>query len=89
MLTQQDKELIFRKGISEAQIESQLESFKKGFPFLTLYAPATTGNGILALNKNEIEKYLGIWDEYLKKNRKIVPASGAASRMFKALFEFL
>ncbi|MCP9611098.1 DUF4301 family protein [Coprobacter tertius] len=92
MLTQQDKEVIFRKGISEAQIESQLESFKKGFPFLTLYAPATTGNGILALNKNEIEKYLGIWDEYLKKNRKIVkfvPASGAASRMFKALFEFL
>ena len=90
--TQADRDLLMQKGISESQIEEQLSCFKTGFPFLKLKSPASIGNGILSLNEKESEHYLEIWEKYLSRNPvivKFVPASGAASRMFKNLFEFL
>ena len=90
--TQEDRDLLMQKGISESQIEEQLSCFKTGFPFLKLKSPASIGNGILSLNEKESEHYLEIWEKYLSENPvivKFVPASGAASRMFKNLFEFL
>ena len=90
--TQEDRDLLMQKGISESQIEEQLSCFKTGFPFLKLKSPASIGNGILSLNEKESEHYLEIWEKYLSGNPvivKFVPASGAASRMFKNLFEFL
>lgn len=93
MLTHEDKELLASKGISEAQIAEQLECFKKGFPFLKLAAAASVDNGgILIPEKEEQDAYLNAWDTYKQGDKKIVkfvPASGAASRMFKKLFEFL
>ena len=93
MLTHEDKELLASKGISEAQIAEQLECFKKGFPFLKLATAASVDNGgILIPEKEEQDAYLNAWDTYKQGDKKIVkfvPASGAASRMFKNLFEFL
>ncbi|MCH5327870.1 MAG: DUF4301 family protein [Coprobacter sp.] len=92
MLTPQDRELLKEKGISESQIETQLACFKSGFPYLRLHDAASAGNGILSVGKEDVQKYVSIWDNYLKENHtivKFVPASGAASRMFKNLFEFI
>jgi hypothetical protein len=92
MLTQEDKELLAAKGITEAQIADQLASFEKGFPYLKLEAAASIGHGILAPTDEERAAYLNAWDAYKQSDRRIVkfvPASGAASRMFKNLFEFL
>lgn len=93
MLTQQDKELLVEKGITEAQIEDQLACFRTGFPFLKLDAAASVGNGVLLPSESEQQTYLTAWTDYKaagnKKILKFVPASGAASRMFKNLFEFL
>ena len=92
MITPQDKELLAQKGISEEQIADQLASFEKGFPFLKLYAAASLENGILAPEAEAQEKYLDAWTAYTQTDKtvvKFVPASGAASRMFKNLFEFL
>ncbi len=89
MLTPQDKEQLSKKGISEAQINEQLKCFETGFPYLKLEAAASIGQGIIAPNEAE---YLAAWEEYRKGEStivKFVPASGAASRMFKNLFEFL
>ena len=89
MLTPQDKDQLAKKGISEAQIADQLASFEKGFPYLKLEAAASIGKGIIAPKQDE---YLNAWEEYKKGEAtivKFVPASGAASRMFKNLFEFL
>ena len=89
MLTPQDKDQLAKKGISEAQIADQLASFEKGFPYLKLEAAASIGKGIIAPQQDE---YLSAWEEYKKGDAtivKFVPASGAASRMFKNLFEFL
>ena len=92
MITPQDKELLERKGISEKQIADQLACFKNGFPYLQLSAAASVGNGILQPNKDEQKCYLDAWESYMQGDKKVVkfvPASGAASRMFKNMFAFL
>lgn len=92
MLTQQDKDLLAKKGISEAQIEEQLACFENGFPFLKLDGAASVEKGIVVADENQQKVYLEAWDAYKMGDKKIVkfvPASGAASRMFKNLFEFL
>jgi hypothetical protein len=92
MITPQDQEQLKAKGISEAQIAAQLSCFEKGFPFLKLSAAASIEKGILKPDTNEEDRLLAVWDNYRKEDKKVVkfvPASGAASRMFKNLFEFL
>jgi hypothetical protein len=59
---------------------------------LDIVSAASVKNGILALSKSEREQYIAAWQEYCQQNHKVlkfVPASGAASRMFKNLFEYL
>ena len=92
MITPQDKELLENKGISEEQIAEQLACFEKGFPYLKLSAAASVEKGIMAPDTDEQKKYLDAWEAYTQTDKvvvKFVPASGAASRMFKNLFEFL
>ena len=90
--TAQDLEQLAARGISVEKAEAQLECFRKGFPELDIVAPASTKKGILAPKRAEQEAYIAAWQEYLKEGHKIlkfVPASGAASRMFKNLFQYL
>ena len=93
MLTHEDKELLAKKGILEEKIAEQLACFEKGFPFLKLSAAASVENGgIMRADEKGCEQYLAAWDAYKAGDKKIVkfvPASGAASRMFKNMFEFL
>ena len=88
----QDLEQLQARGISVEKAEAQLECFKNGFPELDIVAPASTKQGILAPKRAEQEEYIAAWEQYLKEGHKIlkfVPASGAASRMFKNLFQYL
>lgn len=93
MLTQEDKNLLAKKGISEQQIAEQLACFEKGFPYLKLFAAASVENrGIMLIGEDAQKTYLAAWDSYKESDKKVVkfvPASGAASRMFKNMFEFL
>lgn len=92
MFTSADLLQIKSKGISEEQINAQMSDFKKGFPFLKLQAAASVGRGILSPNDEERNKFIELWNEYKKNGHKVVkfvPASGAASRMFKNMFEFV
>ena len=92
MLTQQDLKQLAQKGISEQQIETQLGQFKTGFPFLKLEAAAAIGHGIVAPDATAGRKYVETWQQYKAAGRKVVkfvPASGAASRMFKDMFAFV
>ncbi len=92
-LSKDDIELLKAKGVSEEKVAEQLERFAKGFPFLKLQAAAGIEKGIMAVSEADTEKYLCAWDAYTNdeshKVVKFVPASGAASRMFKDLFAFL
>lgn len=92
MITPQDKAQLEAKGISEAQIEQQLKDFQTGFPFLRLAGAAAIGNGILAFAEADQKILVQAWENYKEEGHhitKFVPASGAASRMFKDMFEFL
>src|SRR5574344_168727 len=92
MLLKEDVKQIAQKGISEEQIETQLKQFKTGFPVLKLEAAASIGHGILSMGDADRKQYIDIWNNYKAAGHKIVkfvPASGAASRMFKNMFAFL
>ena len=92
MLSTEDLKQISGKGITEEQVKNQLEDFKKGFPFLKIDAAASVGNGVVAPADDMRKQYIEAWNNYKAEGRKIVkfvPASGAASRMFKDMFGFL
>lgn len=92
MFTETDKKKFAEHGISEAIALSQLERFASGFPYLEIKESATVGHGIKALSPEEEQTAINRWKKYLEDGgevTKFVPASGAASRMFKSLFEFV
>ncbi|NDW09129.1 DUF4301 family protein [Dysgonomonas sp. 520] len=92
MFTEQDLILLNKKGILPEDIENQIAYFKQGFPYLKLHGAASIEKGIKLMTEKEQDIYMQTWDYYRSKGKKIikfVPASGAASRMFKNLFEFL
>lgn len=89
--TTNDLQQLAQRGISVEQVEQQLRSFQTGFPALDIVSAATLGNGILCPTEEDAKEYQSVWENYLKENHtilKFVPASGAASRMFKDLFAF-
>ncbi len=90
-LNENDKQLLLQKGINEKQIVTQVNQFKKGFPYIQLEAPATPEHGILVLDNAKLNELIDFFEENKADYSilKFVPASGAASRMFKHLFEFV
>lgn len=92
MLNQEDLKLLEEKGITPEMLEKQICRFKSGFPYLKVKSVATVGNGILRLSETDANHYIDLWNNRLAEGCKVVkfvPASGAASRMFKNLFEFV
>ena len=90
MFTKEDINQIEQRGSSVISVEQQVERFKKGFPWMKIVAPATPQKGILVLDEAAVEA-AGKYYDAAKINGKckFVPASGAASRMFKDLFSGL
>jgi hypothetical protein len=91
MFTDQDLIQFRSKGISPETINQQLENFRKGFPPVILESPAVSGNGIITPAAKEINEFITRYEKVCKNLEivKFVPASGAATRMFKELFTFL
>lgn len=92
MFTKNDEIILKNRGISVKQIEDQLKSFETGFPYLEIRSAAEPGKGIVQVAEVEVASLLSEWEQYLQSDAsimKFVPASGAASRMFKDLFEFV
>ena len=90
MFQEKDIRQIEERGSSVKTVEEQVERFKKGFPWMKIVAPATPERGIRVLDAEEEAAAV----EYYGKSEvngkcKFVPASGAASRMFKDLFSGL
>src|SRR5690606_29284330 len=73
------------------KVEEQIRNFVEGFPFLNIEAPATPGHGIQVLSEEELNEAVNVYQRLSPEKTivKFVPASGAASRMFKELYAFL
>lgn len=90
-MTDVDVKILQEKGISEEKFEEQLSRFRNGFPFMKVECPAVAPETVSVLDDSEKTECIDVWRDYLKLDKtimKFVPASGAASRMFKSLFEF-
>ncbi|MHA7863157.1 DUF4301 family protein [Flagellimonas marinaquae] len=90
-LSPKDLEQLDSKGISKEKVANQIQTFKEGIPFVHLSQAAVVGNGILRFSEKEQLDLLQYFEDHRGSLEllKFVPASGAASRMFKAMFNFL
>lgn len=86
-----DLKQLKHKGITKKTVEKQLIRLKNGMSYSDLIAAATLKKGIESFDENEIKDYVELYETNQDKLSivKFVPASGAASRMFKFLFQFL
>ena len=90
MFSKKDLAQIAGKGISPDNIDKQLSFFKSGFPYLNVISAATPQSGITILDEKKRATALKEYEKCRKlKLSKFVPASGAASRMFKDLYSAL
>ncbi|MBQ8205299.1 MAG: DUF4301 family protein [Alistipes sp.] len=91
MFTRDEITQIEAHGLSVAQVEQQIENFRAGFPALPVVRAAAGGDGVQQLSTEEIAEAEARYDSRRKELRtiKFVPASGAATRMFKELFEYV
>ena len=90
MLNEKDLLLLRERNVSEDQVNQQVAQLKRGTKYVQLIRPATIGDGILRLDEGQVDGLTKAFDtdrEYYQFT-KFVPASGAASRMFKDLFAF-
>jgi hypothetical protein len=90
MFNESDLKQFSGKNIDVSKVEIQIKQLTDGFPFINIINAAILGNGICKLEENEIKELVYIYEASADQERivKFVPASGAASRMFKTLYEF-
>ena len=92
MLAEKDIKQIETQGLTLEEFEKQIQHFQKGFASIKLIGPATPENGIKILSEEDITRMISVFENSLSSGLlalKFVPASGAASRMFKNLYSFL
>lgn len=86
LFTDADLEQIRKHGKTIDEVKEELKSFSNGFPYVSVASSAAIGRGILKLSDSEAAAYEKKADSGKDTITKFVPASGAASRMFKDLF---
>ncbi|MDR2937023.1 MAG: DUF4301 family protein [Rikenellaceae bacterium] len=91
MFTEKELQQLEGKGIGADQVEQMLKNFRQGFPYLPITAAAVASDGIRRFPASEVESRAIHYDQAAKglTVEKFVPASGAATRMFKDFFEFV
>lgn len=90
VFSEKDIRQMAKIGISKSQALKQIQIFSKGIPPIKLKKPCTIGAGIKVLQNVDVNEYTANYQEAVKMGRimKFVPASGAATRMFKLLIKF-
>ena len=90
-MNKEDLLQITERNITEEQVNQQVAQLKRGTAFVKLIRPATIGDGILRMSPEQVQQMTAAFNEdrQFYQFTKFVPASGAASRMFKDLFTFI
>lgn len=87
MFNSKDEKQFESIGIDKSVVLDQVESMRRGFPFLEIVSPATTDRGIMVIGKKEQKRYSDLFNSSRTQVTRFIPASGAATRMFKELYE--
>ncbi len=91
MFTPEDLQQIAKHGLTPETVERQIENFRRGFPFLKVVRAASPGDGVKVVGTAAADAAAARYEKAVGGLAvvKFVPASGAATRMFKELFEFV
>ncbi len=91
MFTEKDLQQIEQHGLKAEVVERQIENFRRGFPFLNVIRAASPADGVLVLDQGKADEAVARYEQRVGGLSvvKFVPASGAATRMFKELFAFV
>lgn len=91
MFSQEDLRQIAGHGLTPEAVERQIDNFRRGFPFLKVVRAASPGDGVVVLDDAAADAAAARYEAAAAGLSvvKFVPASGAATRMFKELFEFV
>ena len=89
--TPHDLNFMAQRGSYPQEVEKQFNFFKTGFDFANIQRNVTTGDGIVKFSEEDLKKWINVYETLSPQKEivKFVPASGAASRMFKDLYENL
>ena len=88
-LSAEDHQKLKDKGISEDVFNNQLQTFKDGIPHVKVLDYAHIGKGIMQIDDKRLDEFYEIYEQSDIEVLKFIPASGAATRMFKDLHQFL
>ncbi len=74
-------------GLTVEEVKRQIELIENGVKYPELVKPAVIGDGIKKFSEDEIDEFVEYWENNSNELNihKFVPASGAATRMFKSL----
>ena len=91
MFSKEDLSQIEKHGLTLQAVEHQIENFRNGFPYLRIVRAASAGDGVRVLDEADVQRAVARYEMASDDLRvvKFVPASGAATRMFKELFEYV
>ena len=91
MFSKEDLSQIEKHGLTLQAVEHQIENFRNGFPYLRIVRAASAGDGVRVLDEADVQRAVARYEMAADDLRvvKFVPASGAATRMFKELFEYV
>lgn len=92
MFSEKDLQQIAAHGLTPDAVERQIENFRRGFPFLKVVRAASPADGVLVPDAVAVDAAVARYEKAVAAKCsvvKFVPASGAATRMFKELFAFV
>lgn len=91
MFTEKDLQQIAARGLTPEAVEVQIENFRRGFPFLGIVRAASPADGVVIVDPETADRAVARYEKAAEELKvvKFVPASGAATRMFKELFSFV
>ena len=91
MFTEKDLQQIAAHGLTPEGVALQIENFRRGFPYLGIVRAASPGDGVVIVTPEEADAAVARYEQAKESLQvvKFVPASGAATRMFKELFSFV
>ncbi|MGB3467983.1 MAG: DUF4301 family protein [Cyclobacteriaceae bacterium] len=91
MFSDKDLQQIQERGSDLETVKEQIRHFENDFPSLELTETPLIGNGISQVDEEEKARLISLYENRAESLTivKFVPASGAATRMFKELFAFL
>ena len=92
IFTEADARRIEKEGLTCEQALAQIDLFKRGVCPVKLNRPCTISDGIITIPEEDVTKMVALYEEAVRKGRsmlKFVPASGAASRMFRDWYIYL